>query len=302
MSYLTLVVYNGLCNRLLPLISSLRLAKKCNKKVNMIWTYTPQRSCLTYFGDYCKFLDLFITPDNLVYENTDIENVKTYDFFYWMNLDLVVDIKLEGNIYINYALYPLICEEDNTEVFKNFKKTLNKNGEFILDDVGKEIADEMKLLRPIQELQNEIDKCSINFFPEMIGIHIRKSDGGFTKYDWKSITKKLIAQCKKWCNNKRGIFLATDDCETYINFASNLGRNVVFYDPPKILCGNTSSNKFNNDKYNVVCGVVEMYLLGKCNKTIIGTVDSTFSICGMLLANNNVAKYLIDNEESVPSF
>ena len=45
-----------------------------------------------------------------------------------------------------------------------------------------------------------------------------------------------------------------------------------------------------------------MYLLGKCNRMIIGTVDSTFSICGMLLAENDIQKYLISDEESVPIF
>ena len=302
MSYLTIVVYNGLCNRLLPLISALRLARKCNKIVNMIWTYTPQRSCLTYFGDYCNLLDLFNKPENLIYEKTDIDHVKTYDFYYWLNLDLVIDIKIEGNIYVNYALYPIVCEEDNTDVFLNFKKTLNKKGEFILDDVGKEMADEMKSLSPINELQIEIEKCFTGFFKEMIGIHIRKTDGGFVKYNWKAIIKKLISQCQKWCNSERGVFLATDDSEVYVSFASNLGRNLIFYNPPKTLCGSTSSNKFNNDKYNVICGVVEMYLLGKCNKMIIGTVDSTFSICGMLLGENDVQKYLISDEESVPVF
>ena len=302
MSYLTLVVYNGLCNRLLPLISTLRLARKCNRTVNMIWTYTPQRSCLTYFGDYCNLLDVFNPPDNLVYEKNDIQHIKTYDFYYWLNLDLIVDIKTEGNIYINYALYPLVCKEDDTEIFKNFKQTLNTKGEFILDDVGKEIADEMRRLSPVKELQIEIDKCSKGFFKEMIGIHIRKTDGGFVKYNWKLIIKKLIYQCQKWCNSNRGIFLATDDSDVYISFASNLGGNLVFYNPPKTLCGSTSSNKFNNDKYNVICGVVEMYLLGKCNRMIIGTVDSTFSICGMLLAENDIQKYLISDEESVPIF
>jgi hypothetical protein len=35
---------------------------------------------------------------------------------------------------------------------------------------------------------------------------------------------------------------------------------------------------------------------------IIGTVDSTFSICGMLLTDKDVVKYLINSEESVPEF
>jgi hypothetical protein len=303
-SYLTVVTYNGLCNRLLPLISCLRLARKYNKKVNIIWTYTPQRSCLTYFGDHCKLLDLFEEPDNLVFEKTDIENSKTYDFYYWLSLDHVIDMSEKGNIYVNYALYPIIGNEDKSDIFINFKKTLNKNQELIFDDVGKELCEEMKKLKPVKDICEQIDLCSKQFYNEMIGIHIRKTDGGFVKYDWKSIIKKILNNAKKWVNssNDRGIFLATDDSDTYVEFASSLGSKLVFYNPSKKLCGITSDNKFNNDKFNVICGVVELYLLGKCNKMIIGTVDSTFSICGMLLADPNIKKYLVDNEESVPDF
>jgi hypothetical protein len=304
-SYLTVILYNGLCNRLLPIVSALRLAKKCNKKTNLVWTYTPQRSCLSYFGDFCKYEDLFLPVDGMFLELDIKEYEKVYEFYYWLNLDLVVDINIPGNININYALYPLICNEDNSDIFKNFKKTLNLPGELIFDEVGKEIADEMKKsIVPIPELQNEIDSCVKNFFSDMIGIHIRKSDGGFKEYDWNSIIKKLIKNCKEWTSssNNRGIFLATDDQDVYIEFASKLGHKLIFYNPPDKLCNCVSSSKFNNDKYNVLTAVVEMYLLGKCNKMIIGTVDSTFSICGMMLGENDVLKYLINTEESVPEF
>jgi len=304
MSYLTVVVYNGLCNRLLPLISAMRLAKKSNRKVNMIWGYTPVRSCMTYFGGYCTFEDLFITPPNLVHEQQNIEHSKTYDFYYWLNLDHVVDINLPGNIYVNYALYTLISQDDSSDIFKNFKRTLSTPGKLIFDEIGKELSDEMKMLRPIPELQYEIDKCHKNFSKNMIGIHLRTSDGDFTKNNWKLIIKKLLIECKKWCSvcENRGIFLATDNSEVFVEFAGSLSSKLIIYTPLESLCGNTSSNKFNNDKYNVLVGVVELFLLGKCNCKIIGTCESTFSAVGMLLAEDTVEKYLINDAESVPKF
>ena len=215
-----------------------------------------------------------------------------------MNLDHFVDIKLDGSIYVNYALYTLISEEDDTDVFKNFKQTLKKTGELIFDRVGEELSMEIKALRPIPELQNEIDKCSKIFLPNMIGLHLRTSDGDFTKINWKSIIKKLILSCKKWCSQdqKRGVFLATDNSEVFIEFASSLSSKLIIYNPPSVLGGNVSSNKFNNDKYNVLVAVVELFLLGKCNEKIIGTCESTFSAVGMLLAENTVKKYLINDD------
>lgn len=51
-----------MCDRLLPLISSIRLAEKHNMKVNIIWTYyTHVRSCIEY-----QFSYLFVKPDNVV--------------------------------------------------------------------------------------------------------------------------------------------------------------------------------------------------------------------------------------------
>jgi hypothetical protein len=191
-SYLTVILYNGLCNRLLPIVSALRLAKKCNKKTNLVWTYTPQRSCLSYFGDFCKYEDLFLPVDGMFLELDIKEYEKVYEFYYWLNLDLVVDINIPGNININYALYPLICNEDNSDIFKNFKKTLNLPGELIFDEVGKEIADEMKKsIVPIPELQNEIDSCVKNFVSDMIGIHITSAAGGARLIFGSGITFKL---------------------------------------------------------------------------------------------------------------
>ena len=56
-----------MCDRLLSLISSIRLAEKHNMKVNIIWTYyTHVRSCIEYKAELCKFSYLFVKPDNVV--------------------------------------------------------------------------------------------------------------------------------------------------------------------------------------------------------------------------------------------
>ena len=92
--------------------------------------------------------------------------------------------------------------------------------------------------------------------------------------------------------------------DVYIEFASSLGSKLIFYNPPDNLNNSvsTSGNKFSNDKFNVMCAVVELYLLGSCNKMIIGTADSTFSLCAMLMTDDNVKKFLINSVDNVPSF
>lgn len=56
---LTVVVHNGLANRLLPLVSCLRLAKQSGRLLNVIFNGTPVRSCIRYDGAPCKYYDLF---------------------------------------------------------------------------------------------------------------------------------------------------------------------------------------------------------------------------------------------------
>lgn len=305
---LTVVLHNGICNRLLPLISTIRLARKSNRKTNIVWTYTPVRSCIAYHGDLCKYEDLFIKSNDILMELSSDINNKIYEFRYWENKDHVIDISGNDNIFVNYALYTIIStDDDQSTIFKNFKSIIDKPQEIIKDDIAKEFRDILKNdIVPVNELQKEIDHLYKSFYKNMVGIHIRKSDGGFANYNWKEMTKILIKQSKEWCkeDNNNGIFLATDDMDIYIEFASVLGNKMIFYNPPEILCNtkSTSGNKFSNDKYNALTAVVELNLLGKCNKYIIGTADSTFSVCGMLLSEDETRCFLINDINNIPKF
>ena len=288
---ITILTFNGLNNRLGVIISALRLSRLTNRKLNICWPHTPVRSCLTYYGDYCKFQDLFqVDKDYFVVDDeydqkylspeTKEENHRLYEFKYWDKLDHIIDIKGNDNIYINWALYPIISIEDESELFKNLKISISFPREIIFDNVGNELSDTFKLLRPINELNDEINKCYNKYFKcrkNIIGLHLRCTDGSFKDMKWTQISDKLISMCKTWCqqSDDNGIFLATDSLDIYIKFMEKLDSKLIIYNPPNTLCGCKSKTKFENDKYNVLCGLIEMNLLGKCSM-IIGTVNSTF--------------------------
>jgi len=302
MKFNSIALYNGLCNRLLPLISILRLGRKYKRCTNIIWNYTPLRSCITYYGDLCKFEDLYEDVYDMTIENR-IDCINTFEFKYWENKDHIIDVNLSGNTFINYALYTIISnEDDNNSIFANLKQNMSYSRELIFDSIGYELGDILKSLEPKKELQVEINKCYKKFLKNMIGIHIRKTDGGFIEFEWGNIIKKYLFECKKWCdkNEENGIFLATDDENVYKEFKINLGNKLILYEAPNTLCGINSENKFINNKFNVLCAVIEISLLGKCNNYIIGTCDSTFSICAMLLSSKNTRKFIINNSQSIP--
>jgi len=310
--YITAVVHNGLANRLLPIISCLRLAKKTNRKLNIIFNGTPVRSCIRYDGEHCAYYDLFKPHDDIVVDynpNDDISYKRTFHFEYWLNKDMIIDTSGYCNIFTNFGLYTMISQDDNQDsICKNLKFIIEKPGQLIFDDIGIELGSILRNeIKPVDELQIQIDKYKAKFKPHMIGIHIRSTDGGFVDIKWDDMVQKLIAQCSLWCkvSKDNGVFLATDNPKYYIEFASKLTSDqFVFYNPPEILCNTRSTNvdKFNNDKFNVLSATVEMYLLGCCNTKIIGTAASTFSVCAMLIAENNVDKFLIKCVDDINFF
>jgi hypothetical protein len=308
-SIINIWTHNGLANRLNIIISALRLSKMSNRILNISWLDTPVRSCLDYIGEYCKFEDMFEDIEGVIVSGLTnaVDYQKLYQFPYWEDKDYVIDVSGNDSIFITHSLYTVISHTDDVKsVFANLKQYIVKPNKVEFDYIGIELGNILRNdIKPIKELQNEIDKCFKTYFKNMVGVHIRKSDGGFVNYDWENIIKILLPRLNEWCgkNEDNGVFLATDDPEVFIEFASKLKKKLICYDPPEILCkikSTSDDSKFNNDKYNVLCAVVELYLLGKCNKYLIGTADSTFSFCGMLMTDNNTQKYLINSPENVP--
>ena len=310
--YITAVVHNGLANRLLPIISCLRLAKKTNRKLNIIFNGTPVRSCIRYDGEHCAYYDLFKPHDNIVVDYVPLDDLnyeRTFHFEYWLNKDMVIDTSGSCNIFTNYGLYTIISEDDNQDsICKNLKFIIEKPGQLFFDDIAIELGDILRNeIKPVDELQIQIDKYKSKFKSNMIGIHIRSTDGGFVDIKWDAMVQKLITQSNLWCKESKdnGVFLATDNSKYYIEFASKLTSDqFVFYNPPEILCNTRSTNvdKFNNDKFNVLSATIEMYLLGSCNAKIIGTASSTFSVCAMLIAEKDVDKFIIKSVDDINFF
>ena len=161
---LTVVVHNGLANRLLPLISCLRLAKKSGRLLNVIFNGTPVRSCIRYDGAPCKYYDLFQKNEEIlvVDKNTSgtIVYERSYDFEYWLNKEMVIDVSGDGHVYTNYGLYTIIgVEDDQNSMFKLLRDVIEKPGEIHFDDgIAPELGEILRTdIKPVAELQREIN-------------------------------------------------------------------------------------------------------------------------------------------------
>jgi len=218
---------------------------------------------------------------------------------------MVIDSSGDEDIHTNFGLYTMISHDDDQDsMCKSIRKHIEKSGEIVFDKIAYELGEILRNeFKPVSDLQTEIDKYKAKFKHRMIGIHIRSTDGGFTQIQWGDIVTKLTSLCSNWCKESKdnGVFLATDNPKYYIEFASKLTSDqFIFYNPPPTLSNTKSTNhtdKFANDKYNVLCALIELHLLGSCHHMIIGTAASTFSVCGMLLAPPSTKKILIKNED-----
>lgn len=295
---INLVVYNGLCNRLIPLISCYRIAKLYNKHLNILWNGPPVRSCINYTDNKpCLFEDIFEKLEGVSivnqeeFEKLTIKSDKVYKFHYENCKKLVIEPEKYENICIYLALYPILLQTDNIKDYIEFTLDSEKSSDGLFqNEIFKQLKISFNCLKPIKEVQQIIDNVYEKFSKNMIGLHIRKTDGGFTHMNWNEIDKVLISKLKHWVkqNLDNKIFLATDCKKTQNKYKFYFNNRIIFYNPKQ--------TKFDNNHFNVICGVVDLFLLSKCNIAIIGTLASSFSLTSGLLSN--IPLWLVKNEKS----
>lgn len=288
-------LFNGICNRLIPIMSALRLAQKNNRQVLVYWTLNPGRGCLTYFGESCMFEDIFEHLPNLyIVPQPELDRHQPgadfYNFDYSKLNKAIVNMETDRVIFIFFAIHAIFSHKDNPEDYEKYK--LHISGKFEEDLVYQELKQMFKLLKPVQSIQNEINKVSAQFTDKMIGLHIRRTDGMFLDADWSKTDDALIKKTEEWVENGYKIFLATDSFYYEKRFKQRFEDNIIVYTT-------LNSYKFRNDKINNIAAVVDLYLLSKCNKAIIGTTGSSFSLVASLLSYNTPLWYIFTDPDSV---
>jgi hypothetical protein len=257
---ISMAVFNGLCNRLLPIMSAVYLARQTDRRVVVFWTENIGRSNIPYYGEKAKAGELFMCTKDI--EFVDMQTMQGYDgksVHFKNSIELVDD-----NIFIETPCTLLLTKNENidieryTQLGAGFYKPIS-----FLEPIFKE-------LRPVPSIQWEIDNFSKKLGAKTIGIHIRRTDGGFSETNFEETDKALQKRISEWKALGYCIFLATDSekYETYFG-------DVLIYKTAK---------KYENCKENVIAGVVDLFLLSKC-QTIIGTVKSTFSLVASLIGH-----------------
>jgi hypothetical protein len=299
-------VQSGMCNRLVPFLTSYRLAMNHKLKFYLNWDNNCTDTDYLYEGVKTTYNDMFENIDGVNYINDDdmlklgnnsnvlhIQNGQTNLSKYNINHLLKYDI-----IYFNKFVHPIFTYEDNVTIdnYSNIKWILDKT------DYCKDIQKYFKQLKPISVIQNKIDDVLIKF-PEdknnIIGFHIRHWPNSWSKSSQNQAllngnhnTRYKIMDDAIVKNKNVKFFISTTDINIIRDLIKRYGDHIIYFEDR---FGEKEDDKYytsdhTNSKGNIYKnqnGVVDLFLLGSCNN-IVGDVGSSYSHCAPLLNSNSV--------------
>ena len=295
---LYLYVHSGLNNKLIPLFSLLRIARK------------EQRTIKCYWGEdaYCKdikfqfeemfesvpgirfikknqFVNSFFNKENIIYNKNGSDrdrNEIIYDptrnpddahdsVFY----KIVHSISYkEDNVVGNYVPYP--------------KSKLRK---CVFIDEMREV---LKDLIPAPPIKQRIEETKALFSGKhSIGIHVRSTDGGFVdvpKYESQDFIRAKIEE-----HPESIIYISCDTHEIENKIIQEFPQEkIYFYGMDEKMFGKCYGDKFNRFTTGTLNAVVEMFVLASCD-VFYGTPGSSLSFMTWLLRNDDELDFWCDN-------
>lgn len=272
-----LKIQSGLCNQLIPLISAIYCSQKLNKP--LIVNYNPIR----IMKDNTEILYL--------YQFIEINNIKVINNFENIIFNLNNKVIKGGWGGKNNIIY----KEDYNKniIFKNICHFISMDDKYKLvgqySELRLEINDYLSELRTIARnniILPNIIKEKINYITKkfenkkILGMHIRTQDGGFK--DTFNI-KKIYNFIENFIhiNPEYYIYISIDNIEKEEIIVDKYKEKIMVMDAP---FGNSYRDKINSNKYGLMNGLCELYILSKCNK-IVGTKSSSFSIYSWILSD-----------------
>lgn len=304
-------VNSGMCNRLMPFITSYRLAMNLNLKYYLCWDDNCMDTDYSYEGVKTKYNDMFYNIDkvnyileneikklidgkkNLVinYTNKNLNNYSSEDL---LNFDVI--------LFYDYV-YPIHVKEDNI-IFNNYgdiEWILNKS------DYMKDIQKYFNLLKPVDIIQEKINDVLCKF-PEdknnIIGFHIRHWPGKWLINNYRNFvmgnsnkrTELMDNAIKE--NSSIKFFISTTDINIINELTKKYKDRIIYFEDR---FGDSENDKYykrnesecSGNIYKNLNGVVDLFLLSSCN-LIIGDVASSYSISAPLLNEKSTYKQIKD--------
>ena len=250
----------GLANRMRAIASGLELAQKTKKKITLVWVNDSELNC--------SFQELFQPIDALPIKIKPVlwqftKNSKQDKFIFKLTTKLVN--KAMG---FDYCVKEIDGEALRQGGKWNIHNIVNQYKSVYVQTCADFMENDstLKQLRPVTELQAQIDERTKNFKANTIGLHIRRTDHK------ESIENSPLSLFVQRINEELRqdpsacFYLSTDDPETAASLKKLYGEKILLY--PKEF-SRTSAQGIKD-------AVVDLFCLSKTCK-IIGSFNSSFS-------------------------
>jgi len=279
-----LTVSSGFSNRMLPILSCYTWCKEHKIPLAVIWFNRTHRAGVkrvengkyfnlkNYFDEIPDLINVFsnfneaaqhygvsghqVHHHNMNWSKSFDLNLLKVDYLHLMNCCFLISLYPEyqniiGNrcdlpkeMIENYPNHPYIKKV--SENFQEFK--LNK----LIVETGKKI-----------------------FFPELVGIQLRNTDGGFTENDNNNVVQKLY----KLIESHDNVFFSNDNIVNYKDVVEKYPNVVTYNDMKKFI---------NNDEGTFYC-LVDFYIMSQCKTTYVASMSS-FTLLAFLYNTNKDKK------------
>lgn len=262
-----LQTHSGLANRIRVIISGLSFAKKVNQPLVIYWNKDS--------GLNCGFYTLFEKNDQIIVKKFDLR-IRILDLmkssgilrklFYKIYR---IDFTLFDSDFKNYVWKTNSDLIDLSMVPKNVRNYyINTCNEFFFHQEC------LRHLKPVNHIQNLINKEVGNFPKNTIGIHIRRTDNKIS-IEESPINLFIKKMHEDLIDDKTThYFLATDD--------PSVENDLVTLFPSKIIIAKKQFTR--NSQEGIIGAMVDMYCLA-ATKKIYGSYFSSFSSIAARIGN-----------------
>lgn len=268
-------VHSGLSNKLIPLLSLLRITNKENIKINCFWGSNLKSNFTLHFNE------LFENIDNVNFINNEQYNkVLNSSIIKYHERDPIINHDINDDILFHQLVHAIGYKQDN---FKNDIIPYPRK-KLILTPSIKELREVIKEnIKPIDTIQAKINSMNLNF-NNVLGLHLRTSDGGFKRI-------KIEDSFHIIESHKGKVYVATDTLENEKMLENKYKDKIIIFKNP---FGDSYTDKFNRGTYSDMNCIIEMFILSKC-KNFMGTPGSSFSFLTWLLRNEPELLFWCDN-------
>lgn len=268
---------SGLNNKLIPLISLLRISIKENKTIFVYWENNLNIS------NKNDSIDNFFNIENVVSIKKEQFNKELY------NKDNIIyndnpfyTYTSKKCVFLNIVHPIMYLHEHEHNILKPYPKTPYSKTDLI--EEYRIIARGLEIQKLLLE---KVEKTISSFVNKnVIGIHLRTSDGGFKMHNHNKIFSFIKEKIK---NNNISIYLSCDNIIFEKKIKNLYGDKILLFDTP---FGNSYEDKFNRTTYGSLNAFCEMYILSKCNE-FYGTPSSSFTFMTWLLRNDDMLRFYL---------